>query len=267
MIEELNINNLQINKDINLRKTNIEQDIESLSADIKQNGLLNPLTVIKVSNSKYDVCAGQRRLLALKNLGVEKVLCNIVDVNKEKATLISLSENIHRNKLCNKDKCNIFSSLLKKYKTLDKVSQLVNYSKNTINDYIFISSYLHWELIDKLDAVGDEKLSVELGHYIAKNIPMENQVELYKQLILLGSSEMKKQAIMNYKNLNKEDADDDNEEENETNTKEEKEKEKDDEEKTKIPKKPWVFDEHNTPLIIPKEFYMDVLQLLRERGV
>jgi ParB/RepB/Spo0J family partition protein len=266
MIEEINIKNLRINNDINLRKTNINEDIDTLVSDIKQNGLLNPLTVIKVGELKYEVCAGQRRLLALQKLGMDKIYCNVLDINKEKATLISLSENIHRNKLCNKDKCNIFSSLLKKYKNVDKVAQLCSYSKNTIKDYIFIEENLEPELIDKLDAIGDEKLPVHLAYFIAKNIPKENQKELYTQLIALGSTDMKKQAIMNFKNLDKE------EEEEEVKgdepvTKEEKGDKDDNDEKIKIPKKPWVFDEDNNPLVIPKEFYMDVLQLLRDRGV
>jgi len=47
-------------------------NIEELANDIKENSLLNPITVIPVENGMYQLIAGERRLRACKHLGYKQ---------------------------------------------------------------------------------------------------------------------------------------------------------------------------------------------------
>ena len=71
----MDIENIEITKlyvsNINVRKTlTCEEDetgISDLANDINTNGLINPITV-RLNNDKYEIIAGQRRYLAMKQL-------------------------------------------------------------------------------------------------------------------------------------------------------------------------------------------------------
>lgn len=72
-------------------------DIEALAADIKANGLINPLTVVNggEGSKKYVVKAGNRRLAALKLLKVKEVPV-IVKSDPDETDIVQLAENLGR---------------------------------------------------------------------------------------------------------------------------------------------------------------------------
>lgn len=89
---KININKIQV-KD-RIRKE--FGDIEELAADIKKNGLINPITVVEINN-KYRLIAGERRLRACRSLGKEKVKVNEISVDDaEQALRIEIAENENR---------------------------------------------------------------------------------------------------------------------------------------------------------------------------
>jgi len=72
-IQTISIDDLFVSE-INVRKLlsseDDKTDISDLADNIKEFGLINPLTVRKSENLKYEIIAGQRRYLALKALNV-----------------------------------------------------------------------------------------------------------------------------------------------------------------------------------------------------
>jgi ParB family chromosome partitioning protein len=71
-------------------------DIDELAADINKNGLINPITVVKLNN-KYRLIAGERRLRACKSLGKEEVRVNKISIeDAEQALRIEIAENENR---------------------------------------------------------------------------------------------------------------------------------------------------------------------------
>jgi ParB family chromosome partitioning protein len=111
----MNIDNIVVDKlyvsDINVRKTNVNE-ITELANSIDINGLINPITVRKDGDDKYEIIAGQRRYLACKMLKKNNISCNILDVNSQKAEELSLVENVQRNPMTNSDKVKIYSKTM-----------------------------------------------------------------------------------------------------------------------------------------------------------
>jgi len=80
------------------RKTFDEKSIKELSDSIKEQGIINPIT-IRPYGKKYTIIAGERRFLAARQAGLKKIPAVIRKVSKNDVMLISLIENLHREDL------------------------------------------------------------------------------------------------------------------------------------------------------------------------
>ncbi len=80
------------------RQTFDEYDLASLSESIKQNGILQPLSV-KKNGAVYTLIAGERRLRAAKMAGIKKVPCIIFSCNDSAVDFFSIIENLQRSDL------------------------------------------------------------------------------------------------------------------------------------------------------------------------
>ena len=67
--------------------------LAELAQSIKQNGILNPIVVRKLSSDKYEILAGERRYQAAKIAGLKKVPVTILDVSDKQAMIVGLAEN------------------------------------------------------------------------------------------------------------------------------------------------------------------------------
>lgn len=76
-----------------------EEQIGTLAQSIRENGLLQPLTVRKNYKGLYELISGERRLRACKLLGHEQVACIIMDKSDRESAVLALIENIHREDL------------------------------------------------------------------------------------------------------------------------------------------------------------------------
>jgi ParB family chromosome partitioning protein len=88
------------------RSSKVEEGLEDLADNIKKLGLLNPITVFQRKDGIYELIAGQRRFLAIKDiLGWGTIPARILPFEPGEITAkaISLSENIMRSSLTNKD--------------------------------------------------------------------------------------------------------------------------------------------------------------------
>lgn len=76
-----------------------EQEIKELAESIDEVGLLQPITVRKLENLKFELIAGERRLRAHEILKKSTIEAIIIDANNEEASLLTLAENLKRQDL------------------------------------------------------------------------------------------------------------------------------------------------------------------------
>ena len=81
------------------RKQFDEASLTSLSQSITENGILQPLTVRRASQSEYELIAGERRLRASVMAGLKKVPCIIVKCSDKESAIFALLENLQRSDL------------------------------------------------------------------------------------------------------------------------------------------------------------------------
>ena len=93
--------------DINLIETNPfqprtefdEEALEELAQSIKEQGVIQPVTVRKLGYNRYQLISGERRLRASKLAGMSTIPVFIRIANDEQMLELALIENIHRENL------------------------------------------------------------------------------------------------------------------------------------------------------------------------
>ena len=67
---------------------------EKLLESIKENGLLEPITVRFLSESKYEIMSDHRRVEACKKLGISQIPATIKEFSKDEAIIATVDSNI-----------------------------------------------------------------------------------------------------------------------------------------------------------------------------
>jgi len=86
------------------RKAYSKASIVKLAENIKEFGLVHPIVVRKKKDGRYERIVGFRRIEAHKILGKKTIKALVVDVPEDKALILMLSENLHREDLNEYDK-------------------------------------------------------------------------------------------------------------------------------------------------------------------
>lgn len=74
--------------------------LEELKKSILSNGLIQPITVRRTPEHKYELISGERRLIACKKIGFKEIPAYIIEVESDELMLaLALIENIQREKL------------------------------------------------------------------------------------------------------------------------------------------------------------------------
>ena len=81
------------------RKHFDEQAIRELGHSIRANGLLQPITVRRLSQNEYELIAGERRVIAFRSLGRDKIPAIIEEYTDEQSAVFALIENLQRRDL------------------------------------------------------------------------------------------------------------------------------------------------------------------------
>lgn len=80
------------------RKEFNDCDLQSLSASIRENGILQPVCVRR-NGALYEIISGERRTRAAKLAGLSEIPCIIMEVDDEQSAVLALIENIQRKNL------------------------------------------------------------------------------------------------------------------------------------------------------------------------
>lgn len=80
------------------RRTFNEEQIAELAASIRERGLVQPLVVRRV-NGKFELIAGERRLRAVRSLGMKEVRVVVMEATDREVAELALIENLQREDL------------------------------------------------------------------------------------------------------------------------------------------------------------------------
>lgn len=108
--------------------------MDELTSSIKENGILQPITVRELNNGNFELIAGERRLRAAKDAGLETVPVYILSVDADVEMMeYALVENIQRVDLSPLEEAEGYAILSGKYDlSQDEIAKRVGKSRPTI---------------------------------------------------------------------------------------------------------------------------------------
>lgn len=111
VLREIRIEKIVPNK-YQPRREFTEDKIKELAESIKQNGLLQSITVRDMGNGFYELIAGERRLRALKYLEYPTTKAIVKELTNEQMATLALIENIQREELTPIEEAYAYQELL-----------------------------------------------------------------------------------------------------------------------------------------------------------
>ena len=133
---EIQINKIEINKD-QPRKSFNEDKIKELSQSIKHHGIIQPITVRRIDNDKFQLISGERRFRASKLIGNKTIPAFIRDTDDKNLLELALIENIQRENLNSIEIAISYKKLIDELKiNQEKLGARVGKDRTTINNYL-----------------------------------------------------------------------------------------------------------------------------------
>ena len=114
-----------------------ETALNELAESIKNQGVIQPVTVRKMGYDKYQLISGERRLRASKMAGLKTIPVFIRVANDEQMLEMALIENIHRENLNAIEVAISYQRLLEECKlTQDQLSEKVGKDRSTVANFL-----------------------------------------------------------------------------------------------------------------------------------
>ena len=173
-------------------------EIKELATSIKTYGLIQPITVRKSNHNKYELISGERRLLAVKSIGIKKIPVFIKNVQDKNMLAIALVENIQRENLDPIDIAISFKNLIYDYNmSHEKLGKKLGKSRSSISNYIRLlklDPIIQAGLRDKIISLGHAKAMINVANH-------EEQLEIYRLIIEQNLTVRETEKISRDKNI------------------------------------------------------------------
>ena len=110
-----------------------QEKLEELAESIRQHGIIQPLTVRKLSSGYYQIIAGERRWRAARLAGLTEVPAVIIEADDRKAMELAMIENLQREDLSPMEEAEGYKILVENYgMTQEQAAQRVGKSRSAV---------------------------------------------------------------------------------------------------------------------------------------
>lgn len=149
-------------------KVREDEDMFQLVESIKERGVITPATVRQKEDGRYELISGHRRKKACELAGFETLRCEVVDLDRDEATILMVESNFQRSQILPSEKAHAYkmrldamkrqgqrtdltsSPLGTKLRTADELAQECGDSRNQIHRYIRLTNLVP-ELLEFVD--------------------------------------------------------------------------------------------------------------------
>lgn len=167
----------------NTRTIMNKEALKELTANVKANGVLEPI-VLRKDGAKLHLVAGARRLQAAKDAGLKTIPANVMELTEQEAERVQAIENLHREDLNPADEAEMFEKLLMANKKIEDLALELNKSKNYITRSVALLSLPK----PVFERIRKGTLSAAHGHAIVRVVQLEDEAKMKKVLEKLGTN-------------------------------------------------------------------------------
>ena len=124
------------------RKRFDDESLQELADSISQHGIIQPLTVRKLSSGYYQIIAGERRWRAARLAGLQEVPVIVIEADDRKAAELAMIENLQREDLNPMEEAAGFQSLIESYHmTQEEAAQRVGKSRSAVTNALRLNTF------------------------------------------------------------------------------------------------------------------------------
>ena len=149
-------------------KVRDDEDMMQLVESVKERGVITPATVRQKEDGRYELVSGHRRKRACELAGFETLRSEIVDLNRDEATILMVESNFQRSEILPSEKAFAYKMRLEamkrqgqrtdltlspvgtKLRTADELAQECGDSRNQIHRYVRLTNLVP-ELLEFVD--------------------------------------------------------------------------------------------------------------------
>ena len=149
-------------------KVRDDEDMQQLVESIRERGVITPATVRQKEDGRYELVSGHRRKRACELAGYETLRSEIVDMNRDEATILMVESNFQRSEILPSEKAFAYKMRLEamkrqgqrtdltlspvgtKLRTADELAQECGDSRNQIHRYVRLTNLVP-ELLEFVD--------------------------------------------------------------------------------------------------------------------
>jgi len=187
-----------------------DEDMQNLIESIKERGVITPAMVRKKEDGRYELISGHRRKRACQLAGMDTLRCEVVDMDRDEATIMMVESNFQRSNILPSEKAFAYKMRLEAMKRTagrpqknsdpvgpnfglrsnSQVAEEVGESKTQVQRYIRLT-----ELVPELRDMVDEgrikmRPAVELSY-----LDKESQKDVVEQIEYTQGTPTHDQAI------------------------------------------------------------------------
>ena len=148
-------------------KVRDDEDMAQLVESVKERGVITPATVRQKEDGRYELISGHRRKRACELAGFETLRCEVVDLNRDEATILMVESNYQRSQILPSEKAFAYKMRLEAMKrqgqrtdltsrpvgnklSVTQVADEVGDSERQIHRYVRLTNLVP-ELLDCVD--------------------------------------------------------------------------------------------------------------------
>lgn len=197
-MNEIELSNIEANP-FQPRSKFDEDTLKELAESIKEIGLIQPITLRKIAENKYQIIAGERRFRAAQMAGLESIPAYVRKAKDDGMLEMALVENIQREDLDAIEIALSYQRLLEELEfTQEELSTRIGKKRSTIANYLRLlklPAVIQKGLIDKLISMGHARAIINIDD-------TETQTLIFNQIVKMGLSVRRVEEIV--RNLNRE---------------------------------------------------------------
>jgi ParB family transcriptional regulator, chromosome partitioning protein len=170
-----------------------EEALQDLAASIKELGIIQPITLRKIADNKYQIIAGERRLRAARIVGLTTIPSFVRQAGDETMLEMALVENIQREDLDAIEIALSYQRLIDECRlTQETLSDKVGKKRSTISNYLRLLRLP--AVIQK--AIREQEITMGHARALVNIQEPETQIMVYRQVVKYDFSVRKTEEIV-----------------------------------------------------------------------
>jgi len=191
-IHEISLEEIQVNP-YQPRSYFDKEALQELSDSITVQGIIQPITVRKLSDGEYQLISGERRFQASKLAGLERIPAYVRTANDQQMLEMALIENIQRENLNALEIAHSYQRLLAECDLKqEQLGDRVGKNRTTVNNYLRLL-----KLPPDIQAgIRDQKISMGHARALINIEDVDKQLAIFKKVVEEELSVRKVEALV-----------------------------------------------------------------------